>query len=481
MSQGIGWTTRLRGSRALGLGWLMLCTLLAGVAEGQAKYAIRGTLTSISDGAAIAHAHVTATAPDENGCSHETPAATTDDLGHFSLSLPCGGHWHLSAEATGFPVQEYEQHGSFSTQIVLTATQPVIELAFRLVPHCGLAGIVLDEAGEPVSEAQVTLLDVSADPPRPIVTITTDDRGTYEFANLVPGSYQVAVHTQPWYASAAHAGFAGGAQSGSSTAASLDPSLDMTYPITYYPGVTDASAATTLELTGGATQQADLHLSPVPSIHITVPGTGLGYSANDGAGRGGRFRRAPNIPPIQQISPAGETYFQPTSTTVNEDGSIDIGGFSPGTYTIAVDGRGRARSDQIQDQQVFTLARDPGHTVAINPANLPAQTQPVEPKNHLAGVAMRDTKAVPGALLLLVSAVNGAGPVRVRRQQSATDGSFLFEHLPAGNYILVAIEDGWRLNLADPAIVASYLLHGTPIHLTASLTLGRPVLTQVVP
>jgi hypothetical protein len=473
MTQAIEKAPLVRAMR--GSAGFVFCALLVVVAaQAQSKYSIIGTVTSATDGAPIPEAHLTASPAKDSACSANAVSAEANAEAQFTLTVPCPGLYLLVAEAPGFPRQSYEQHGTFSTRIALTSAEPKMDVAFHLVPDGSIAGILLDEAGEPVVNAQVTLLDASTDEPHPVTSTTTDDRGAYEFSDRLPGFYQVAVHTQPWYALDSHSGGARASQPD----ANLDPSLDMTYPITWYPGVTDPASATTLHLTAGANQQADFHLSPIPSIHITLPGNGPAQS-----GRASMIRRILNAPRIEEISPLGQTFFEPTSTSVNEDGSIDVGGFAPGTYAIPKpELGGRFGHPSEDDQQVFTLQRDPGHAVAINPANLPTTPNPFEqpePKGQLTGIVQLDAKPVAGALLLLVStAASAPGKTHIRRQQSNTDGSFTFDHLPAGNYIFAAIDDGWRLNLADPAVLSPYLLHGTPIHFTGSTALPKPLQAQ---
>ncbi len=100
---------------------------------------------------------------------------------------PCHplGAWHLRASATGFVTQAYEEHNDYSSAIVLTAAEPTIDLHFRLSPEAEIAGTVLDEAGEGVRGARVTLQHRGANPPdeegqtfRNRMVTQTDDRGS---------------------------------------------------------------------------------------------------------------------------------------------------------------------------------------------------------------------------------------------------------------------------------------------------------------
>jgi hypothetical protein len=437
-------------------------------------YRISGTLLNSMQGTPIASGSISAESDRACGSSSATPAAVTSDArGHFSLALPCAGVWRLTASAQGFATQMFEQHGTLSTGVVLSAAQPAFDLTFRIAPNSSITGIVLDEAGERVRDAKVTLLALPAandlEDSLPLSTTETDDRGAYEFPNLLPGDYQVAVHTQPWYTLALHGtrGFATPA----SAPAAADPSLDVTYPITYYPDVTDAHAATSLHLGGGADQQADIHLSPIPSIHLILP---AGYRPNPD---GPQFRRTVHAPPIRQISALGETDFEPTSVTLTDQG-IDIGGLAPGEY-VEMEPEFDRRERSFKESR-FTIARGAPHAVDL--ASMPVSTSLVNPYDshaavpsaRLLGSVLFEGKPASGAMLLLVSAAGGQRP-GIHRQQSNTDGSFTFDHLNPGKYILVAIDHGWNTNWADPRMLAGYLMHGVPIALSGSTQLPQPV------
>jgi hypothetical protein len=379
----------------------------------------------------------------------------------------------LSAEANGFATQLFEQHEVLSTGVVLTAAQPTFDLTFRITPNSSIHGLIFDEAGEAVRNAKVTLLALpSANDlvdAHPVTTTESDDRGAYEFPNLQPGDYQVAVHTQPWYTLAQRAtrGFAVPA----SPPPTSDPSLDVTYAITYSPGVTDPQSATGLQLAGGADQEADIHLSPIPSIHLILPAS---YRSNS---QGPQFRRTVHAPPIKQLSALGETDFEPTSVTLTDQG-IDVGGLAPGEY-LEIEPERDERGRSFREHR-FTIAKDASRTVDL--ASMPVSTSilnPYEahaanPSLKLSGSVLFENRPSSGAMLLLVSAAAGQRP-GIHRQQSNTDGSFSFDHLSPGKYILVAIDHGWNTNWADPRILAGYLMHGVPIALSGSTQLPQPV------
>jgi len=49
---------------------------------------------------------------------------------------------------------------------------------------------------------------------------------------------------------------------------------------------------------------------------------------------------------------------------------------------------------------------------------------------------------------------------RIRRAESDLDGSFSLPNVIPGSYTILAIENGWDLDWAEPAVLAGYLKHG---------------------
>jgi hypothetical protein len=303
-------------------------------------YAITGTVVSSISQGPVPHCHMTV-APVARGSLFnrqfpESEIYACDEHGHFSISLPSPGLWRLTASARGYVTQSYDEYQSYFSAVVLTAAKPTMDLQFHISPESTITGIVMDEAGEPVRNAHVSLQTVPEPSPgggvRPPVRMhsntQTDDRGMYEIVGIAPGAYRIIVQAQPWYAAYQPRG------QSSSNATPLDPSLDYAYPVTWFPGVDDPSLAETITLHAGDMRQADFHLIPVPAIHlriVTPPTPG-----NITIGRPTAF------PNVQQIIPGGTG--QPvTSVSIQTDqqGQIDIGGLAPGTYRVGLPGQGR--------------------------------------------------------------------------------------------------------------------------------------------
>ncbi len=81
----------------------------------------------------------------------------------------------------------------------------------------------------------------------------------------------------------------------------------------------------------------------------------------------------------------------------------------------------------------------------------------------LEGFVQRDGKPVPGSMVVLVPAGADGSLQLYRRDQSDLDGSFHLNNVVPGNYLLLAIDDGWKLpRWNDAAALTGYLAHATP-------------------
>jgi hypothetical protein len=147
----------------------------------------------------------------------------------------------------------------------------------------------------------------------------TDDEGKYEFPRLIPAEYFVSAAARPWYA--VYPGFVD--ENGVRTRVeTVSPELNMAYPTTFYSGATESEGATPIPLEKGAHVVADIHLSPLPALHVTVrtPGkTGEGFTGT---------------PVLEKIEFDNvEMYSGEMMPGVNP-GEVEISGIAPGRYAI---------------------------------------------------------------------------------------------------------------------------------------------------
>ena len=98
------------------------------------------------------------------------------------------------------------------------------------------------------------------------------------------------------------------------------------------------------------------------------------------------------------------------------------------------------------------------------------------------GFAKKDGKAVAGAMVVLVPRELASIDGLARRDQSDSDGSFSMRDVVPGEYTLVAIEDGWSLDWAQPEVIARYLRGGVAVTVTDDsgkvVSLSAPVPVQ---
>ena len=89
---------------------------------------------------------------------------------------------------------------------------------------------------------------------------------------------------------------------------------------------------------------------------------------------------------------------------------------------------------------------------------------------------------VAGVMVVLAPKNKSAWPALIRRDQSDSDGSFSLRDVVPGQYIVVAIEDAWALDWAQPEVLSRYLPGGIAVTVTEqsgkTLTLSRPVPVQ---
>jgi hypothetical protein len=301
-------------------------------------YSITGTVLSSGTGAPVVHCHITATHSDPGSSANkrggsQQSATDTDERGHFVLTLASGGDWALRASARGYRSQALDEHQGYSTSVVLTERAPTYDVLFRLAPDSTITGVILDEGSEPVRQAQISVFSV----PRPEAggvqppavrasAATTDDRGRYEVFGLAPGDYRVSVQARPWYA----AGAIQGRPQGPDTP-QLDPSLDVVYPMTWFPGAVDEHSAGIVTLRDGETREADIQLVPIPSVHLHVAGQPPPVVSPGEEGRG-RMNQGVRFPQVEPVSGRGN--FGPISTSMTSNGTFEFSGLAPGLYRV---------------------------------------------------------------------------------------------------------------------------------------------------
>lgn len=334
----------------LALAWL----LSPGVAA-QGTFTVAGTVVSAADEQPIERATVDLLSTTEERTLQTT---SSDELGRFAFHGLAKGTYVLRGEARGFTASKYQQHGTFSTGIVTGGEVSSESLKLELQPLGTLSGTVTDESAEPMRGAMVHIFrrenDAGESRMAQAGQVMTNDLGQYESSRLAPGTYFVAVTASPWYA--IHPGGNGQAKNGMGVVAYQDPALDVAYPVTYYPEGSDPARAAAIEIDGNQAR-ADLQLSPVPALTISLP-----HARGDGRGP---------LPLLEEniFDRPGST---PAQTRQSGD-SLIITGLAPGDYTLRVNqgGRGGDRGMRVESGAGSHVVLTAG-----GPNRLPLNTTP---------------------------------------------------------------------------------------------------------
>ena len=272
---------------------------------------------------------------------------TTGEDGRFFFSHLSPNKYTLSAQRRGYLTQAFHQHGSFSSSIAVGQGLDSSNLIFPLPPESIISGTILDEAGEPVRDAQVMLYQTGVaggtQGTRLRTQTTSDDQGSYRFGHLAPGRYIIAVSARVWYAQrpqpkspVLRTTFSGErphemyAESQGGITGKLDDKntssdspLDVVYPITFYPASTDPSAATPITLKDGEKFTADVSLQPVAALRLQLTGDGTNGTQNRFVTLERKLFDGSTVPVIAE-------------TRISASGAMEVVGVPPGQYTVKV-------------------------------------------------------------------------------------------------------------------------------------------------
>jgi Carboxypeptidase regulatory-like domain len=368
-------------------------------------YSIAGIVVDSRTGTPIRHAELTL---DIKG---EEVGAVADDSGRFRFDHLEAGKYRLYASAAGYVREGLNQHGTFLTAVVVGNGLDSEHVTFRLHPQALIHGRVTDQNGEGVRNANVQLFAASRNPTgRPSLReqSQSNDLGEYRFPHLLAGGYFVAVQTQPWYAQTGFS-LAPVQTSGSDgppprSDGKSDPTLDVVYPITFYPGVTDERSANEISLSEGETAEANVPLQAVPALHlrlVNLPGNKNG---------------PPALSAYQKVFgtlPFGMTF----QTTEISPGELELAGLPPGNLTFVVN-----RGEPGQNERTIEANVSGGGTLdASKPLSSAAVAGRV--------ILPEGSGPVGNAGVMLLKEGDPASFARLKK-----DGSFTLGALPLDTY-----------------------------------------------
>ena len=290
-------------------------------------YRIAGTVVSKIDGHPLARVRVTV---QDTRAPDKFESVVTSENGKFEFASVPAGKYNLHGSKRGYIAASYDEHERFSTAIVTGAGLETEALVLRLAPTAIIAGRVLDESGDAVRHATVTLYrddhSSGVDQILQAHASQTDDLGAYEMAGLAPGTYFLSAIAKPWYALHPSSEYATSGSGSQMPETKVDRSLDVAYPLTYYPDVTDAESASPIPVRGGERLQIEIHLNPVPALRVLfrVPTKANGEQI---------------FPQLEQPAFNGSTFLQTEGGRMVSPGLFELTGVPAGRYNVRIFGQ----------------------------------------------------------------------------------------------------------------------------------------------
>jgi hypothetical protein len=149
----------------------------------------------------------------------------------------------------------------------------------------------------------------------------------------------------------------------------------------------------------------------------------------------------------------------------------------PGRYEVVLQGRPNVYLTGISAKG----AEASGRIVTVPSGNSALTLHVAEGRSTVTGIVSLKGKPLVGAMVLLVPTTVGdpASITILRRDQSNTDGSFDLPEVIPGQYILIAIDNGWEINWSDASTLGRYLTQGVPLDLTAGGNVKQNITAQM--
>jgi hypothetical protein len=155
---------------------------------------------------------------------------------------------------------------------------------------------------------------------------------------------------------------------------------------------------------------------------------------------------------------SGSEYFANISKESKNE--FQIADLKPGSYNVLLGNVPDFYIDKVQ----AVGATVSGNNVAIGSAGQVRLAVHIgQGLGRVDGFAMRDDKPAAGVMILLIPNQSQNDPIQFRRDQSDSDGSFTLQEVLPGRYTLVAIENGWNQQWANPGVFKQWLNGGEAI------------------
>jgi Carboxypeptidase regulatory-like domain len=373
-------------------------------------------------------------------------------------------------------------------------------------------------------------------------TYITDDRGMYEIPNIAPGNYFLSVSAQPWYAAGMNGVRPPMQSNDGQPLldSALDvayPTIfypdaidsDEAVPIPIRGGerieanmTLTAQRAMHLHVALARGQEGSAHVSIEQTVFGQLEPMPMGTETSNEGGveisgvLPGRYEVT--VSHSEGQSPPESAHF----TADIADGATQLSS-DGGVSEVSVSGKVTS-VDKIRSASISLVSTHPqrNYTVPVNDAGefsvqvVPGEYQVIGqiPQMYLAsvsspnaevkgrllqvkagdaprleivagtgygkieGMAERAGHPTSGVMVLLAPEDAKDNQILFRRDQSDSDGTFLLSNIIPGRYRLLAIDEGWDLNWADPNVLAAYLKKSITVQVRARDKLKQMVEVQ---
>lgn len=399
---------------------------------------IAGRAVNARAGDALARCRVTI-ADAKN--QRKVQSVITGDDGRFEFHVPAG-KFSLGGAKRGFISAGYNQHDQYSTAIVTGADLDSENFVLRLAPNAALTGLVLDEFGEPVRNAQIMVYRrehrEGVERTFLVRSAMTDDQGRYEVTPLDEGTYFLSAKASPWYA--VHP--TSNAEGASNSPAQVDSSLDVVYPTTFYGDATEVEGATPIAVHGGDRLETDIHLNPVPALHLIF--------------RVSEDNRGVNLPQLEKQVFDGTEHENVGNIQSIAPGIVEMAGVAPGRYSVRMPG------SNGQWKEPTEVNIESGGELDVSPGRSTSQIK--------LAVQIEGAATLPSQLQILLR--DGKGKTDYG-QTVDTKGAADFSDLVAGTYDILAVSSTQRYSVIRIASEAGIVSgHSLNVPAGASLTIA---------
>lgn len=358
----------------------------------------------------------------------------TDAQGSFAFDDVVPSRYMLAVERTGYLSSRYL--GAKGPVLTIQSGQQLTGVVLKMMPQGIIAGRVVDDEGDPLPGATVSVASYS--PPKdcracviPGETGTTDADGSFSIGELLPGRYVVSVAVPAKLALAFKS--------------AASETRQEVYVTTYYPDAIDRAESTPIELTAGA-QARGLEIKLQKAAVYKVSGKVVNASTGEPAViEGLSLIRQGSRPPGLSARSIG----------VGAGGEFSIDAVLPGNYFL------EAKLSANTDDVPALIGWQP---IAVGDANLDRVTVEMRPAIQLNGKIVFEGQAPSAWPQITLTPTDGLN--YLDSPMIGSDGRFHLTGLEPAAYKLTV---AW---MPAPLYIKSILFNGSEVDISNGPEVG---------